>query len=370
MISPQTVRTEPTHAPVSIWHRDVGDLLARNGGKIPLSDLAALCNKLSFLLDAGVMIKDALPLLIAQSPSRMVRQVLTEIHKRILRGESLADACTAVRAFPVFVCGMLSVGEKTAQLPRVCAQMSEYYERKVQTRNELRAAMLYPAMVSLMMLGVIIIAVTFALPGYAQVFATSDVALPALTRGLLRISDFVVSHGVALAAALLLLFTGLMIFARSKNGQLLLSWLALRFPVFRMGVSLHVSQVLELMLHAGQPLSEALPLCAAAQNNACVSKDLARVENDVSAGKTLGAALSGMGYLEPLLANLIHVGEESGKLPQILKQCRIHFEAAHQRAVRRLNKLAEPIITLVMGILLALVMLAIVLPTFELAGAF
>ncbi|MCL2363448.1 MAG: type II secretion system F family protein [Defluviitaleaceae bacterium] len=369
MIFPQITQPEAANAPVSIWHRDVGDLLARGAGKIPPNDLAVFCNKLSFLLEAGVMLKDVLPLLAEQSRGRMIRRILPEVHKKVLQGESLSDACAAVGAFPVFICGMFKVGEKTTQLPRVCAQLSEYYEHKVQARSELRAALLYPAMVSLMMLSVIIIAVTFVLPGYAQMFAASDVTLPWLTQALLRISDFVTARGLLLVFAILLLAIGLAVFVRSDKGRAFFSWLVLRFTLFRVGVSLHISQVLELMLHAGQPLSDALSLCAEAQGNTCVSSDLTRVEYEVAAGRTLGAALNDLIYLEPLLAGLVRVGEESGKLPQTLTQCRIHFETQHKRVLQRMNKLVEPIITLTMGILMALVMLAIVLPTFQLAGA-
>ena len=370
MISPQVVRPHIHNATISIWHRDIGDLLLPGGGKIPLGDLAIFCNKLSFLLDAGVLLKDALPIIAKQSRGRFLRRILPEVNKRILKGESLADACTAVQAFPLFVCGMFNVGEKTAQLPRICAQLGNYYDRKVQTYNELRAALLYPAMVTLMMLGVVVMAVTFVLPGYAQIFAASDITLPSLTQGLLHISDFVVSHGILLLTVVALAMLGLIIFARGAIGRGLLSWLALRFLVFRVGISLHVVQVLELMVHAGQPLSEALTLCATSQDNTCAAKDLTRVAYEVSAGKTLAASLSDIKYLEPMLSGMIHVGEESGRLPQTLSQCRIHFETLHKRAVQRLNKLVEPFITIIMGILLALVMLAIVLPTFELASAF
>jgi len=369
MIAPMTARKQARRPVDSIWRRDIGELLAR-GGTVPAGELAVFCSKLSFLLEAGVALKDALPLVAAQCKGRTLCRAAGDVHSRIMQGESLAGACAAAGAFPDFVCGLFEVGEKTAQLPRVCKQLADYYEQQAQTKREVLAALVYPAGVALMMLAVIIAAVVFVLPGYAAVFATSDAALPGLTRGLLAVSDFVTVYGWLLGAGLLAVVIALHLLARTNGGARFFSWVQLRFGVYRRGVALHIAQVLELMLQANQPLAEAIRLCAKTQRNTFIVKDLNRAEVAVLAGQSLGTALAQLSYVDPLLAGMAQVGEESGKLPQTLTQCRIQNAQNHKQALQKLNKLAEPAVTLTMGVLLALVMLAIVLPTFELAMVF
>jgi type II secretory pathway component PulF len=324
---------------------------------------------MAFLLGAGVPLKEALPILSTQARGRALRQALPELHNRIMQGESFAQAIKRAKAFPAFLCGFVAIGEMTAQLPRVCGQLGDFYELQAQTEDELAAALLYPLAVTAMMLGVIVMAVAFVLPGYAQVFEASGVALPALTRGLLHISAFVTGNGAHLAAGLCAAVIAAAIFARTPLGRRALAAGRLRLTLFRQGVNLRLVQALSLLLGAGRPVSEAVPVCAEVVGNERVRQDLAGIHTALSAGRAFWAALGDLPYIDPLLVGMARVGEETGRLPQTMEQCQGYFTNNYRRTINRLNKLVEPVITLTLGLLLALVMLAVVLPTFELATA-
>lgn len=354
---------------VSLWHKDIGELLSSKTAKVPPGDLAVFCKKVSFLLGAGLPIKEALPVLFSQTKGRMLKQVLPDIHNKIMQGESFSHALLAAGVFPGFLCGFISIGEKTARLPYVCEQLADYYERLARTQEELTAALLYPAVVSLMMLGVIILAVVVVLPGYSQVFEHSGVTLPVLTRGLLRISGFVTANALRLVFGFFAAFFVAVLFLRNQKGRDFVTFLQLKSTLFRLGLNLRLVQVLSLMLGAGQSVSEAMPLCAEVMDNDRIKKDLSGVSHVLSSGQSFWSSLTELPYIDPLLIGLARVGEETGTLPQTITQCQSYFSDTYRKTLRRLNKIIEPVITLVLGILLALVMLAVVLPTFEMATA-
>jgi type II secretory pathway component PulF len=369
MIQPPLSRERSTKPSLSIWHRDIGDLLSRGGAKVPADELAVLNNKLAFLLGAGITIKEALPIVITQTKGRLLRQALPNVHNKIMQGEGLAQAMGSVKVFPVFMCGFIGIGEMTAQLPQVCGQLADYYEWQAQTKNEMAAALLYPAMVTLMMLGVIIMAVVAVLPGYAQVFDTSDVALPAVTRGLLRLSAFVAGYGLHVGLGLCAVTAFIIIFMRNEKGKNIISVIKLRFALFRQGENLRLVQALSLMLNAGQSVSHSIPVCAEVTGNVKIKRDLQGVHAGLAAGRSFWVALGDLPYIDPLLVSLARVGEETGCLPKTIGQCQKKFAENYRKTLLKLNKLIEPVITLSLGLVLALVMIAVVLPTFEMATA-
>jgi len=220
-----------------------------------------------------------------------------------------------------------------------------------------------------MMLMVVVFAVAFVLPGYAQIFAASNAPLPLITTALLRVSNFLASNGIFIFAGILAAAIVLILFLRSNNGRDILDDAKLKIPLLRQGVNLHFVQALSLILSAGINISPAISLCEEIAENTKVKKDLLQLLAKLNTGEPFWVSLEQIPYIDPLLADLARVGEETGSLAQTMKKCHSYFDANYRHTIRRLNKLIEPIITIIIGILLAIIMLAIVLPTFELATA-
>ncbi|MCL2189485.1 MAG: type II secretion system F family protein [Defluviitaleaceae bacterium] len=369
MLASQTARAKNDAPSLSIWHRNVGDIFAHGGAKIPARELAVFNKQLAFLLAAGVTIKEALPIIQTQIKGRQLSQAMPNLHKSVMQGESFSAALKAAGCFPVFMHSFVVIGEKTARLPQVCAQLADYYEGQAQTESELIAALIYPAAVTAMMLSVIVMAIVFVLPGYAEVFANTGVALPALTRGLLAVSAFLTGNAAWLGLGLLVCIASFIYVARTEQGSLLFSALQLRFGLYRQRVNLRLVQSVALMLDAGQSVSNAIPLCGDVAGNKRVKQDMQYIHAELTAGRAFWTSIANLPYIDPLLIGLARVGEEAGALSQTMAQCSNYFMQNYRHSMKQANKLVEPIITLVLGILLALVMLAIVLPTFEMATA-
>ena len=352
----------------SILHKDVGALFkAGYTPKAPFKELSVFSRKLSFLLGAGVPIKTALSIVSEQMPGRGLRKLLPGLASKVEQGESFSAAIQGTGAFPAFFCGFIGIGEATATLPQVLEQLAGFYDDRAQTRDELTAALVYPIVVSIMMLGVIMLAVVFVLPGYSRIFAATGTPLPALTRNLMQVSDFFVANMMLVVGVLFALPVIVIVMARSARGREVIAAVELWIPLARMGVNFRLAQSLQLLLSAGLPVSRALPLVEDVMHNIHVRRDLSKISAQMGAGKSFWEILSQVKYIDPLLVGMAKVGEESGLMPHAMEKCRDYCAHAYKQAIRRFSKLVEPIITLVLGVGLGIIMLAVILPTFELA---
>ena len=354
--------------PVSIWHRDIGSLFKTGyTPKAPFKELALFSRKLSFLLGAGVPNKTALTIVSEQLPGRGLPRLLPALTSKVEQGESFSNAIKGTGAFPAFFCGFVAIGEATATLPQVMEQLADFYEDRAQTRDELTAALVYPIIVSLMMLGVVILAITFVLPGYSRIFAATDTPLPALTQSLIRMSEFFTANAALVGVCLFAMPFVVVAFVRSKRGREIVAALELRIPLARLGINFRLTQALHLLLSAGLPVSQALPLAEDVMHNIKVRRDISKISAQMGAGKPFWENLSEVKYIDPLLVGMARVGEETGSMPQTMEKSQAYYSREYKQAIRRLNKLVEPVITLVLGVGLGIIMLAVILPTFELA---
>jgi len=354
----------------SIWQMSVSDiLLANSNSKIPSKDLTIFCRKMSYLLGAGLPLKETLFTLQDQTKGTKLSTVVPQLSKHVLGGRSLSTALRIEKVFPEFMIGYISIGEKTAQLAKVCEKLADYYEQQSQLKKELTAALVYPITVLVLMMGVIILAMVTVLPGYAQIFEASNIALPAATEILINISSFFVSNVVWIATGFIALLFALIAFTRSKVGKGALARIQLKIPLLRQGLNVHFAQALSILLTSGVRISEAMPLCIDLIENIYVKQDLDELSKNLSKGTDFSEALNSIPYIDPLLYELAQVGEKTGDLPQVVARFHSYAVVEYMHNIKRVSKLIDPIITLMMGALLALLMLAIVLPTFELATA-
>ena len=353
---------------VSIWHRDISTFFKfKYTPRAPLREISVFSRKLSFLLGAGVPIKSAISIVSEQMPGRGLRKQLIRLNAKLQQGDSFSTAIKATGAFPAFFSGSVAIGEATAKLPEVMAQLADFYDNQAQTKDEITAALVYPIAVSILMLGVIILAVTIVLPGYSRIFDATGAPLPGLTRGLLQVSDFLTGNAVWVIIGVFTVILAMFFLLRSKGGRSFIGLVALCIPLARQGVNFRLTQSLHLLLSAGLPVSRALPLTEDVMDNLRVRRDIGKISASLKTGKPFWEALGEVRYIDPLLVGLARVGEETGNMPKTIEQCQIYYAQAYRRAIKRINKLVEPIITLILGVGLGIIMLAVILPTFELA---
>ena len=345
------------------WERDI---IAKKPQATPVI-LASLCRQISFMLGSGVSLKSSLMVLLHGKKSR-VQHNLQNVLDGIMSGESLSHALEKTNFFPMFMCNMCRIGEMSDNLPAVMALLADYYEEMSRNHDEIKAALLYPAIVSAMMLAMILVAVLYVLPSYAMMFEASDVPLPALTRGLLAISGVLLTRWWIVLPVTLLIIAVPIAFVRTERGRSWLEFILLYTPpvsiVYRRIVNLHILQAMSLLLQSGQPLPAAILSVSGIMPNKLVANDLQEVAAGLQEGETFWVLLANIPYIDQIVIGMARVGEETGNMAQVFEHASGYSRYQFQQMSKKLNKMVEPTVTLILGLVLALVMLSIILPTF------
>ena len=336
------------------------------------TSIAPLCRQLSFMLGAGVRIKDVMTIM-SDTPTKDSKQqlALRSATSGIMRGESLSSALEETGYFPGFMCNMCRIGEISDNLPKVMTLVADYYEEQARNREEIKSALLYPAIVASMMTAMIFVAVLYVLPNYALMFEASDVPLPALTRVLLATSNVLAMYWFLIIPATICVILAPVAFARTTVGRNWLESSLLYLPIYRQMINLHIVQALSLLLQSGQSLSDAVLAVSGVTNNKRIASDLQQLSAGLHEGTAFWLLLSMRPYIDQSLVGMARVGEETGNMASVFEQANAYSQYRFQQMSKRMNKFIEPAVTLILGLVLGLVMLSIILPTFamtELVG--
>lgn len=353
--------------PDNIFNADITDikLFMKRVGK---KDIALFCRQLWFVLDAGVAITAGFKLLSRNNKNKAFQKILNVIYEQIQKGESLSECMKKHREFPIMLINMVKVGELSGSLPLIMGKMADYYERDYQAADEVKSAMLYPLIVSMMMLCVISAAVMFVVPSYAQIFIAADITMPAPTRMLISISGFITSYYSYILAVFIIVIIIAHFFLKSATGRFCKGYVQLHTPIYRVIytklVNLRFSQVMSLMLDSGQQMVISLETARQVLNNAVLDDALKKASAKIEEGEALWMLLDNIPCFGTVLADMVRIGEETGRLSHAMLKCADYFQQEADSVIQRLNKLIEPVITIILGLLLAFIMLAIMLPTF------
>ncbi len=356
-----------------VEEREQGSTTAAVGNRRKLSnmELAVVTRQFATLLDSGLTIEDALSGLIDQSESHKVKSILSGVRAQIVEGRSLADGLRMFpRAFPELYVASVSAGEQTGHLENVLDRLADYTEAKQGLQQRLGVALVYPILLTLVSVAIIIGLMTYVVPQVVRVFQDNDQTLPVLTRGLIKISEFLQAYGLLMLlvfAALLIFFT---ILLRFEKPRFIFHGLILSIPgIRRLSRSLNTSRMartLSILIGSGVPLISALRSSSEVVLNLVLKSHLQSATTEVEQGASLNRALQRRKSFPPLFTQMVASGESSGRLGEMLEKSASALEREAESRISVVVSLFEPMMILVMGIVVLIIVLAILLPIFDL----
>lgn len=330
--------------------------------RLPITKLAPMCKQISFMLSAGIPIKSAIDVLAKTDKN------LQHVLEGIMRGESFSQSLKYTGRFPVFMCNMCKIGEASDNLPKVMILLANYYEETLKNREEIKSALMYPAIVAIMMIAVVMAAILYILPSYALMFEASDVPLPTLTQSLLTVSHVLAARWFLLFLGIIAIIATTIALAHTAQGKSCYQFALLHIPpfsiVYRQSINLHIIQLLSILLQSGQPLGDAVLAVSEAIPNKQVAYDLQQIAAKLQEGNAFWGLLDTVSYIDKQTVSMAQVGEETGDMATIFEHASKYSQYQFAQMSQRLNKLVEPIVTLILGLLVGLIMLSILLPTF------
>ena len=339
--------------------------------RIPAAELAVITRQFATLLGAGLTIEEALEGLIEQSSNHRIRSILTAVRSSVMEGQSLSDAIgNFPAAFPSLYRASLSAGEETGRLDLVLERLADYTENTSSMRRRILIALIYPIILTVVAILIVTGLLTYVVPKVVKVFEESGQALPLLTRGMIAISEFLQAWGLWLLLAIVLGGILLRLLFRQPGPKLALHRFMLGMPLLGSIVrNLNTStmaRTLAIMSGSGVPLLTAMSASSQVVNNLAMRQAMEQARSDVGEGMSLSKALKKSQLFPPLLTQMVASGEASGRLDQMLEKSAQVQENELEARTSIMVGLFEPMMILVMGAIVLLIVLAILLPIFDL----
>ena len=353
---------------------DKEKLLARFT-RVKPQEIAMFSRQLALLLESGTDIATSLDLLQEQTDSETLRKIIGDVASDIRSGSSLSIAFSKhPRAFSSMYYRAIAAGEQGGNLEVVLRQMAMHIEKSVTTENQIRNALTYPFIVVLIAVIVVIILVSFVLPAFTGMYDQFGVELPLTTRILMGITDWASKYGVYLILAIIAAALGVVFYIRTPGGKHWWDTTVLKLPV--LGRIAHLGELgrccrtMALLIRIGLPLPEVMAMTIFNSNNKVVADNLTGVQQDLIRGEGLSRPMAKRALFLPLMTQMVSVGEETGNLDNTLDTVADSFEMESSEKTRAAVALIQPVMTIIIGLLVGFVVLAMVSAMYSIYGQF
>jgi len=348
-------------------------LLPKRKRKVKLKDLVVFTRQFATMIDAGLPLVQGLDVLGKQNENPTMREVLLDVKEQVQSGGTLADGLRQhPKIFDELFTNMIDAGEAGGVLDVVLQRMAEYLEKSDKLRRQIKTAMIYPGVVVSAAILVTSILLIFVIPTFADLFNGFGAALPAPTRIVIAMSNFMLGYWYLIFGSMFGSIYFFRKFAATDRGKETIHPLALKVPVFgdliRKVAVARFSRTLSTMISSGVPILEALNICARTSGNRVVEREITRVRISISEGKSITEPLEGSQIFPGMVVSMIGVGEQTGAMDAMLGKIADFYEDEVDNAVNGLKQLIEPLMILVLGGLIGGLVIAMYLPIFKLGS--
>ena len=329
--------------------------------------------QLAMLLESGIDITASLELLQGQASSRTLKRALGEVISDLRGGNQLSAALGKhPRVFSPVYCRLLGVGEQGGNLEVVLSQIADYMEKEVNTTKDIKHALMYPLITSIVTVAVIAVLAVFVLPAFGSLYKSLGIELPPLVGILIATTSKIQDYGLYLLLAVLIAAGLVLIYVKSPSGRYKWDRLVLSLPL--VGRVKHLSELarycrsMSLLFRTGLPMTEAISLVVQGSGNRAMAKALADVQQDMVKGEGISRPMLKNRLFLPMMVRMVRVGEETGNLDVTLLAVARSYEAEAEDKTRTLVALIQPTMTLIMGLVVGLIALSLTSAIYSMYG--
>lgn len=360
--------------PPSILEFDIGEWMVDKGFAKPFGpkELMHFTKQLSIMINAGVPIIQALEILFKSQNHPVMKRSVKTIAKDVAEGKTIAEAMEQQKGFDKLYCNLIKAGETGGILDTILDKLAVHLEKQEKVKAQIKSAMTYPGIVTLVGIGVIWGMMVFVVPQFVGMLADTGQDPPAITQFVIDASAFFGEYTIYLLPGLIVVLVILSSWIKTPSGKIVFDNLMMRMPIFGgiviKGNLSSFTRTLATMLSSGVSLIDALDICIETIDNGVIAKDLVTVRKKVVEGKTLTEPLLKIEYFPDMVSQMIRVGEQTGQIDGMLEKVADVFELEVNELVDGMTKLIEPLIIVVLGGIVAAILVAMYLPMFMAAG--
>jgi general secretion pathway protein F len=337
---------------------------------LTVNDVALMTRQMATLLVAGLPLVDSLGVLMDQSEKKTIKSLLADVREAIRGGASYSAVLERYpKDFSPIYVHMVRAGESSGALDQILFRLAEFLEKQLALKNKVTNAILYPAIMLVVGTLILFFLVTFVVPKITAVFLHSKQALPWPTVVLMEVSRFCADYWMVLLGFTLGTIWMMRRLLGTEAGQLARDRAVLRIPligeVARMVSISRLASTLATMLSSGVQLLDALDVSRRVMNNRVLEQAVEEARQNIREGETIAEPLKRSGEFPPLVTHMIAVGEKSGEMEEMLRRIGQIFDGEVDRVITRFTSLLEPVMIVVMGVIVLFIVVAILLPIFE-----
>ena len=345
----------------------------RLGGKVKLKEVMVFSRQFAAMINAGMNLMKCLDILQGQVTDPRFAKIIGEVKSDVQAGQTLSQAMAKhPNAFSTLYVAMVKAAEAGGVLDEILNRLSAYLEKDQETITKVKSAMVYPSIVlgfSLLMTAVLVF---FILPKFGGIFTELDVELPITTKVLLNASHYAVKYFYVPIITVVGIVVGYKLYSKSKAGRLQIDSIKLKAPLFgdlirKLSIA-RFARTMATLMKSGIKTPTGLEIVAATSGNSVVERTILNARDHVLRGDRLSSPLADGGVFPDMVVQMIAVGEETGRVDDMLLKVADFYEGEVEASIKALTSVIEPILVVVMGLLVGFVAVSVISPIYSLVG--
>ena len=344
------------------------------GGKIDTKELVIFTRQFATMIDSGLPLVQCLEILASQQENKAFKVILYKVKESVESGSTFAEALAAhPKAFDQLFVNLVAAGEIGGILDTILQRLAAYIEKAMKLKKQIKGAMVYP--ITIMSIAVVVVGVilVFVIPTFAKMFADFGGELPAPTKIVIALSNFLTKYLVVIIAGFYGLIWLVKKYYGTAVGQKNIDRWALKAPIagplIRKVAVAKFTRTLGTMVSSGVPIMDGLEIVAKTAGNKIVEEAIYSVRSAISEGKTMAEPLAACGVFPPMVVQMIAVGEATGAMDTMLNKIADFYDDEVDDAVSAMTAMMEPLLMVFLGTTVGGLVVAMYLPIFKLAGA-
>lgn len=348
-------------------------LVKQASKQVKRDEVISFAGQLGVMLETGVNLGDALDAFVKQSKGSGLRRVVEVVNDRVTGGTTFSQAMAEFpRVFPNMMISLMRASEASGTMALMLGRIAQYLSKERKTQKQITGALTYPLVMVGIAVAVTIFLVIWVLPRFAKIYSSREAALPTATRLVIQTSDFLIAYWPHLAVGLVASTILFLFFRASDFGRRFLDMLKIRLPIigpmYTQFYLTRSTRTLATLLASGVTLLEAVRIVRTVTDNTLWNEFWQRLENDMTAGKSITDAITSTHLIPPAIAQMIAAGERTGRLPEVLDRVALSTEEDLDQAVKNATQLIEPAMIVFMGLTIGGIAISLLLPIFTISN--
>ena len=343
------------------------------GDGVKQKDIVIFTRQLGTMIDAGLPIVQCLDILAEQSDNKAFRKIIRQMKEDVESGSTFTEALKKhPKQFDDLFVNMIAAGEVGGILDTILSRLSSYLEKSMKLKAKIKGAMIYPATIITVAVGVTAVLLIWVIPVFAELFSSFGQDLPAPTQFVINLSNFTIAYFPYIVATCVAAAITIRQVYKTENGRLRMDQMALQMPVFgdllRKSAIARFTRTLSTLVSSGVPILDALLITAKTSGNRIVERAILATRTSISEGNSISEPLTKSKVFPPMVCQMIAVCESTGALDSMLQKIAEFYEDEVDNMVANLTTLMEPMVILFLGVIIGGLVISMYLPIFKLGS--